>query len=154
MSKLLLISKHSLFRVNDNTTSLVRPWGRFMESITNVKRLFVKCRFLPILLSFYWQHLQHWNLRGDLGRSKRWLVFFSPSQNSESCTITLPPQQASTQRIRLKIRSIPKVEDGGQQPIALITSQCSRLYFLSSFSLKIVDPGRSWNFFLRDALSI
>ena len=64
-------------------------------------------------------------------------------KNSESCTITLPPQQASTQRIRLKIRSIPKVEDGGQQPIALITSQCSRLYFLSSFSLKIVDPGRS-----------
>ena len=29
----MVISKHSFFRVNDNTTSLLRPSGRFMESI-------------------------------------------------------------------------------------------------------------------------
>ena len=29
----MVISKHSFFRVNDNTTSLVMPSGRFVESI-------------------------------------------------------------------------------------------------------------------------
>ena len=53
------------------------------------------------------------NLRDDLGRDICSTVF-SPSQNSEFRTITLPPQQARTQRMRSKIRSNPKEGEGGQ----------------------------------------
>ena len=75
----------------------------------------ISCSFLSLWLLCK-QHLNHRNLRVDLGRDKCWSVF-SPSQNSEFCTITLPPQQANKQRMRLKMCSNPKVDEGGQHPI-------------------------------------
>ena len=34
--------------------------------------------------------------------------------------MTLPPQQAKTQRMRLKMRSNPNEDEGGQQPITVV----------------------------------
>ena len=76
--------------------------------------------FSRIRVVFSWplgtQHLNHRNLRVDLGRDKCWIAF-SPSQNSEFWTITLPPQQAKTTRMRLKMRSNTREGEDGQQPI-------------------------------------
>ena len=75
----------------------------------------LSCSFLSLWLLCK-QHLNHGNLRVDLVRDKCWSVF-SPSQSSEFCTTTLPPQQANAQRMRLKMYSNPKVDKGGQHPI-------------------------------------
>ena len=36
--------------------------------------------------------------------------------------MTLPPQQAKTQRMQLKMRSNPNEDEGGQQPITVVLS--------------------------------
>jgi len=47
--------------------------------------------------------------------------------------MTLPRQQAKTQRMRLKMRSNPKEDEGGQQPITVVltTKAGARINFFS-----------------------
>ena len=128
--------------------------GRWLGLICNVyEQVYAMCKHLAVLtnlalvcekfhsplllLPLSTQHLSHWSLPGDSGRGK-YSRAFSPSQNSEFCTITFPPKQANTQRMQLKIRSNPKVGDVGQQPIATLRSEVKRI-FSHQYSLYTVS---------------
>ena len=82
-------------------------------------------------------------MRADLGRDKCWSVF-SPSKNSELCTTTLTPQQANTQRVRLKICSNPKVDEGGQHPITDDHYEGLKSYDFFSLGVHLYSYSRIW----------
>ena len=80
-----------------------------------VCEIFYSFRLLCLLCI---QHLNHRNLPDDLDRDKFWPVFSTP-QNSELFTMTLPPQQAKTQRMRLKTSLNPNEDEDGNNPLQL-----------------------------------
>ena len=61
---------------------------------------------------------------------------FSPSQNS--------PQQANTQRMRLKMCSNPKVDEGGQHPITDDHYEGSKPNEFCSLSVHLYSYSRIW----------
>ena len=48
------------------------------------------------------------------------IKFYGTSVSDVTEGVTLPPQQAKTQRMRLKMRSNPNEDEGGQQPITVV----------------------------------
>ena len=116
---------------------------KHLAILTNLALVCEKFHSPLLLLPLCTQHLSHWSLPGDSSRGK-YSRAFTPSQNSEFCTITLPPKQANTQRMRLKIRSNPKVGDVGQLPIATLRSEVEwifshrySLYTVSSICVRV-----------------